>query len=138
MYLTDDAILKIVIISPFAFGDIKMYSMFASLSHGDIVYFSVTWDIVYFCSASSLQSRYSILKANLRKTPFSDEIDLSVVSKYTQGFSGADLTEICQRVSCMYIRTRVHTYICTYMCNVCFIVLNQIQFSTRMTYTNLV
>ena len=94
-----DVILQIVFISPFAFGDIKMYSIFASL---------LREDIVYFCSASSLQSRYSILKANLRKTPFSDEIDLSVVSKYTQGFSGADLTEICQRVSCMCMY--VHTY----------------------------
>jgi transitional endoplasmic reticulum ATPase len=52
-------------------------------------------------------SRYSILKANLRKTPFSDEIDLSVVSKYTQGFSGADLTEICQRACKLAIRESI-------------------------------
>ena len=45
------------------------------------------------------QSRLSILKANLRKTPVADNIDLQYIAKVTQGFSGADLTEICQRVS---------------------------------------
>ena len=51
----------------------------------------------------SLQSRLSILQAALRKTPYTDEIDLNVVAKFTQGFSGADLTEICQRVSLVFI-----------------------------------
>merc|ERR1719376_652901 len=42
-------------------------------------------------------SRMAILKANLRKSPLSPEIDLSSMAKVTKGFSGADLTEICQR-----------------------------------------
>lgn len=46
-----------------------------------------------------LQSRLSILGANLRKTPVAEDIDLTYIAKVTQGFSGADLTEICQRVS---------------------------------------
>ena len=41
----------------------------------------------------------SILKANLRKTPIAAEVDLGYLAKVTNGFSGADLTEICQRVS---------------------------------------
>jgi transitional endoplasmic reticulum ATPase len=42
-------------------------------------------------------SRMSILKSCLRKTPLADDVDLSYMAKRTPGFSGADLTEICQR-----------------------------------------
>ena len=44
-------------------------------------------------------SRNSILKATLRKSPVAADVDLEFLAKSTKGFSGADLTEICQRVS---------------------------------------
>uniref|UniRef100_A0A5B7AV44 Putative ATPase, AAA-type, CDC48 protein n=1 Tax=Davidia involucrata TaxID=16924 RepID=A0A5B7AV44_DAVIN len=47
------------------------------------------------------ESRYSIFKSCLRKSPVSKDVDLRALAKYTQGFSGADITEICQR-SCKY------------------------------------
>lgn len=37
-------------------------------------------------------SRLSILKANLRKTPISKDVDLGFLANITDGFSGADLT----------------------------------------------
>jgi len=40
-------------------------------------------------------SRFGVLKANLRKTPIAKNVDLGFVAKITDGFSGADLTEIC-------------------------------------------
>lgn len=43
------------------------------------------------------KSREAILKANLRKSPLAPDVDLQYLAKVTQGFSGADLTEICQR-----------------------------------------
>ncbi|KAF8396532.1 hypothetical protein HHK36_018156 [Tetracentron sinense] len=46
-------------------------------------------------------SRYQIFKACLRKSPVSKAVDLRILAKYTQGFSGADITEICQR-ACKY------------------------------------
>jgi len=46
-------------------------------------------------------SRHQIFKACLRKSPISKDVDLSALAKYTQGFSGADITEICQR-ACKY------------------------------------
>ncbi|KAK4370571.1 hypothetical protein RND71_010046 [Anisodus tanguticus] len=46
-------------------------------------------------------SRHQIFKACLRKSPLSKDIDLRALAKYTQGFSGADITEICQR-ACKY------------------------------------
>ena len=52
-------------------------------------------------------SRMSILKANLRKTPVSKNVDLSILAKMTKGFSGADLTEICQRACKLAIRENI-------------------------------
>ncbi|KAK3042571.1 hypothetical protein RJ639_001565, partial [Escallonia herrerae] len=46
-------------------------------------------------------SRHQIFKACMRKSPVSKDVDLRALAKYTQGFSGADITEICQR-ACKY------------------------------------
>ncbi|XRA97657.1 AAA ATPase cdc48 [Pycnococcus provasolii] len=46
-------------------------------------------------------SRLNIFRANLRKSPLADDLDLDTLAKYTNGFSGADITEICQR-ACKY------------------------------------
>jgi len=52
-------------------------------------------------------SRISILKATLRKTPLADDVDLVFLAKSTHGFSGADLTEICQRCCKLAIRESI-------------------------------
>jgi len=46
-------------------------------------------------------SRRQIFKANLRKSPLAPDVCLDTMAKFTQGFSGADITEICQR-ACKY------------------------------------
>jgi transitional endoplasmic reticulum ATPase len=52
-------------------------------------------------------SRLQIFKANLRKTPIAKEIDLGFLAKSTVGFSGADITEICQRACKLAIRESI-------------------------------
>jgi transitional endoplasmic reticulum ATPase len=52
-------------------------------------------------------SRLSILKATTRKSPIAKDVDLAYVAKVTQGFSGADLTEICQRAAKLAIRESI-------------------------------
>jgi len=52
-------------------------------------------------------SRLGVLKANLRKTPIAKEVDLDFVAKLTEGFSGADLTELCQRACKAAIRDAI-------------------------------
>ncbi|PQM36977.1 hypothetical protein Pyn_05237 [Prunus yedoensis var. nudiflora] len=47
------------------------------------------------------ESRYQIFRACLRKSPVSKDVDIRALAKYTEGFSGADITEICQR-ACKY------------------------------------
>ncbi|KAI1783712.1 AAA ATPase [Ganoderma leucocontextum] len=54
-------------------------------------------------------SRLSILKAALRKSPVAQDVDLSFLSKHTHGFSGADLTEICQRAAKLAIRESIES-----------------------------
>ncbi|KAF8909273.1 P-loop containing nucleoside triphosphate hydrolase protein [Gymnopilus junonius] len=44
-------------------------------------------------------SRVSILNAALKKSPVAPDVDLTFLAKMTHGFSGADLTEICQRAA---------------------------------------
>jgi transitional endoplasmic reticulum ATPase len=46
-------------------------------------------------------SRQQIFKSVLRKSPVAEDVDFDVLTKHTGGFSGADLTEICQR-ACKY------------------------------------
>merc|ERR1719450_495998 len=53
------------------------------------------------------KSRVNILKANLRKTPLNKEINLDYMARMTKGFSGADLTEICQRACKLAIRENI-------------------------------
>ncbi|XP_038049607.1 transitional endoplasmic reticulum ATPase [Patiria miniata] len=54
-------------------------------------------------------SRVSILKANLRKSPVSDDVDTQYLAKVTHGYSGADLTEICQRACKLAIRQSIES-----------------------------
>jgi len=53
-------------------------------------------------------SRVSILKSNLRKSPVAEDVDLQYLAKTTHGFSGADLTEICQRACKLAIRESIN------------------------------
>lgn len=52
-------------------------------------------------------SRMSILKASTRKSPLAPDVSLTAIAKATKGFSGADLTEICQRAAKLAIRESI-------------------------------
>ncbi|XP_051559504.1 transitional endoplasmic reticulum ATPase-like [Myxocyprinus asiaticus] len=56
-------------------------------------------------------SRSAILRANLRKSPIAKDVDLAYLSRITEGFSGADLTEICQRACKLAIREAIEAEI---------------------------
>ena len=52
-------------------------------------------------------SRLGILKANLRKTPIAKDISLEFIAQITEGFSGADITEICQKSAKAAVRDSI-------------------------------
>jgi len=51
--------------------------------------------------------RLSILKAQLRKTPVSDDVDLDFIASKTHGFSGADLGFVTQRAVKLAIKESI-------------------------------
>lgn len=53
------------------------------------------------------RSRISIFKANLRKSPIAQEVDIGFLAKKTHGFSGADITSICQRACKLAIKESI-------------------------------
>jgi transitional endoplasmic reticulum ATPase len=54
-------------------------------------------DQLMYIPMPDYESRLSILKANLRKTPIHPDVDLSYIAANTDKFTGADLSEICNR-----------------------------------------
>jgi transitional endoplasmic reticulum ATPase len=64
-------------------------------------------DQLIYIPLPDLPSRVSILRATLRKSPVSPDVDLQFLGKATEGFSGADLTEICQRAAKLAIRESI-------------------------------
>ncbi|KAM3137540.1 AAA ATPase cdc48 [Paramecium bursaria] len=52
-------------------------------------------------------SRLNVFKANLRKTPIAKNIDMGYLARITEGFSGADITEICQRAAKAAVRDAI-------------------------------
>jgi len=53
------------------------------------------------------KSRMAILRAALRKSPIAKDVDMNLLASVTKGFSGADLTEICQRACKLAIRESI-------------------------------
>lgn len=53
------------------------------------------------------ESRISIFKANLRKSPIAEDVSIKDLADATDGFSGADITEICQRAAKNAIRDSI-------------------------------
>jgi len=64
-------------------------------------------DQLIYIPMPDLESRLSILKATLRKSPISADVDLDFLAANTEKYTGADLTEICQRAAKMAIRENI-------------------------------
>ncbi|KAL7445485.1 hypothetical protein ACHAXM_011770 [Skeletonema potamos] len=64
-------------------------------------------DQLIYIPLPDFDSRVSIFKANLRKSPVADDITFELLADVTDGFSGADITEICQRAAKNAIRESI-------------------------------
>uniref|UniRef100_A0A0K8T6W1 AAA+ ATPase domain-containing protein n=1 Tax=Lygus hesperus TaxID=30085 RepID=A0A0K8T6W1_LYGHE len=53
------------------------------------------------------KSREMIFQAKLSKSPIAPDVDIKYLARVTQGYSGADLTEICQRACKIAIRQSI-------------------------------
>ena len=61
-------------------------------------------DQLIYIPMPDLESRLSVLKATLKNSPVSKDVDLRYLAEKTDKFTGADLTEICQRAAKLAIR----------------------------------
>lgn len=68
-------------------------------------------DQLIYIPLPDYKSRLSIFKANLRKSPVEPSVDIEQLAQATEGFSGADITEICQRAAKNAIRESVNAEI---------------------------
>merc|ERR1712022_94619 len=64
-------------------------------------------DQLIYIPMPDLESRQAILKATLRKSPVSPEVPLDYLATHLDKFSGADITEICQRAAKYAIRESI-------------------------------
>lgn len=64
-------------------------------------------DQLIYIPLPDLESRVSIFKANLRKSPIGEDVEIRQLADVTDGFSGADITEICQRAAKNAIRDSI-------------------------------
>jgi transitional endoplasmic reticulum ATPase len=64
-------------------------------------------DQLIYIPLPDVPSRVAILKANLKNSPVAKDVSLDFMADKTQGFSGADLTEICQRACKLAIRESI-------------------------------
>jgi len=64
-------------------------------------------DQLIYIPLPDLKSRIEVFRAVLRKSPVSKEVDIEFLSNETDGFSGADITEICQRATQLAIRESI-------------------------------
>ncbi|EUD66630.1 hypothetical protein C922_02951 [Plasmodium inui San Antonio 1] len=65
-------------------------------------------DKLIYISLPDYKSRCSIFKAILKNTPLSDDVDLYDMAKRTEGFSGADITNLCQSAVNEAIKETIH------------------------------
>jgi len=64
-------------------------------------------DQLIYIPLPDLPARQGILESTLRKSPIAPNVPLSFVAQKTEGFSGADLAELCQRAAKAAIRDAI-------------------------------
>merc|ERR1711935_664704 len=64
-------------------------------------------DQLIYIPLPDLPSRQSVLESTLRKSPLAPNVPISFIAAKTEGFSGADLAEFCQRAAKAAIRDAI-------------------------------
>lgn len=67
-------------------------------------------DQLIYIPLPDFDSRLSILRAVLRKSPVSKDVDIEYLAKSTEKFTGADLTEVCQKAAKLAIRESIERH----------------------------
>ena len=68
-------------------------------------------DSLVYIPLPDLPSRKAVFKASLRKSPVAKDVDIDFLAQATDKFTGADITEICQRAARLAIREAIEAKI---------------------------
>ncbi|XP_059628827.1 cell division cycle protein 48 homolog [Cornus florida] len=100
-----DRVLNQLLTEMDGFSTNKMVFVIGATNRLDLIDPALTrpgrFDQLIYIALPDEESRYQIFKACLKKSPVSEDVDLGSLAKNTQGCSGADIMEICQR-ACTY------------------------------------
>mmetsp|Transcript_107529 Transcript_107529/g.342930 ORF Transcript_107529/g.342930 Transcript_107529/m.342930 type:complete len:199 (+) Transcript_107529:1758-2354(+) len=66
-------------------------------------------DQLIYIPLPDLPARQSVLECALKRSPISPNVSVAYIAQRTEGFSGADLTELCQRAAKAAIRDAIAT-----------------------------
>ncbi|KAL8446038.1 hypothetical protein Emag_004890 [Eimeria magna] len=83
-----------------AAGPINLNIVKYHLMHGRL-------DQLLYIPLPDRASRESIFTASLRKAPLANDVDVKQLADITEGFSGADIAEFCQRAAKLAIRESI-------------------------------
>ena len=64
-------------------------------------------DQLIFIPIPDEPARHGVLKATLRKTPLAKNVDLQFLARHTEGYTGADLSEVCSMAARFAIRESI-------------------------------
>ncbi len=64
-------------------------------------------DQLIYIPLPDMGSRINVIKAVLRKSPVAGNVNMEFMAGLTEGFTGADLTELCQRATKAAIRESI-------------------------------
>ncbi len=65
------------------------------------------FDKILYVPPPTEKARREILRHDLQKIPLSEDVDLDYLSSQIEGFSGADITSICQEAKMFLVRRRI-------------------------------
>merc|ERR1711916_77606 len=68
-------------------------------------------DKLLYVGLPALSSRIAIFNAVLRKTPVAPDVDIKAMAEHLNGFSGADITSVCQTATQTAIRESIEAKI---------------------------
>ena len=69
--------------------------------------YSGRFDRLIYVPLPDEKSRLDIIKLVLAKCPLDKDVNVSLLAEVTNGFSGSDLTEICQRAAKSAVRQSI-------------------------------
>jgi transitional endoplasmic reticulum ATPase len=94
-------------------GPKKLVYVIGATNRPDILDSAITrpgrLDQLIYIPLPDYGSRLSVFGASLRKSPIAPDVDLQYMARTTEGFSGADIAEMCQRAAKNAIRESVAT-----------------------------